>query len=158
MTEQSAENVQHPEPLEEDVKERFEILRFISETHRGVRGQRRGAHLQIFLTTVTFYALIGAAKFTGKIQEPEECQLWFNIGVWVLLIAVAALFSLHRLGLHAINRVNRKLAESAENEIRQMVRLPDPDGAGKTISKTYLWEILMIIIFAVAVGFSITVL
>jgi hypothetical protein len=52
--------------------------------------------------------------------------------------------------------VNRKLAENAEREIMRMVSLPDAEGAGKTIAKTYFWEIAMIVIFASAVGISLT--
>jgi hypothetical protein len=60
------------------------------------------------------------------------------------------------LGLNASNRVNRKLAENAEREIMRMVSLPDAEGAGKTIAKTYFWEIALIVIFASAVGISLT--
>jgi len=137
-------------------KNRLEALRFISETHRGARNQRRTTQLQVFFTSATFYALIGAAKFTGKMQMPKAHTGLFVAGAWFLVSAVALLSSVYLLGLEASNRVNRKMAESAEHEIRQMVNLSGPVGAGKTIGKTYFWEIAMIVIFAIAVGISLT--
>lgn len=112
---------------------------------------------KVFLTVSTFYALIGAAKFTGKLQTPQSHQCCFYLGAWVLVIAVATLSSIYLLGINAANHVNRKLAEKAETAIMQMVDLPGPEKAGRTIAKTYFWEIAMIVIFAVAVGLSITI-
>jgi hypothetical protein len=140
----------------EEWKNRLEALRFISETHRAVRNQRRTTQLQVFFTSATFYALIGAAKFTGKLQIPPVHPRLFIAGAWFLIIAVATLSTVYLLGLNASNRVNRKLAENAEREIMRMVSLPNAEGAGKTIAKTYFWEIAMIVILASAVGISLT--
>jgi hypothetical protein len=145
-----------PDPASEQWKNRVEALRFISETHREVRNQRRTTQFQVFLTTTTFYALIGAAQFTGKLQPPQHHRLWFVLGAWFLIAGIAVLSSVYLLGLNASNRVNRKLAENAEREISRMLDLPEAEGAGKTIAKTYFWEIAVISVFALAVGVSIT--
>jgi hypothetical protein len=140
----------------EDWKNRLDALRFISETHREARSQRRTTQLQVFLTTTSFYALIGAGKFTGKMQMPQTHRTYFIVGAWLLVVGVAAISSVYFLGMNAQNRVNRKLAENAEGQIMRMVNLPDPVGGGRLIAKTYFWEIAMIVIFATAVGISVT--
>jgi hypothetical protein len=145
-----------PEPTSEQWKNRVDALRFISETHRTIRNQRRTTQFKVFLTTITFYTFIGAAQFTGKLQPPQHHRLFFVLGAWFLIAGVAVLSSVYLLGLDASNRVNRKLAENAEREISRMLNLPDAEGAGRTIAKTYFWEITMISIFALAVGVSIT--
>jgi hypothetical protein len=145
------------DPASEQWKNRVDALRFISEMHRTVRDQRRTTQFQVFLTTTTFYALIGAAQFTGKLQPPQHHRLCFILGAWFLILGVAILSSVYLLGLNASNRVNRKLAENAEREIGRMLGLPEAEGAGKTIAKTYFWEIAMISIFALAVGVSISI-
>ncbi len=144
------------DPSSAEWKNRLDALRFVSETHRAVRNQRRTTQLQVFLTTTTFYALIGAALFTGKLRAPESHPVWFLLGAWFLVVAVAVLSSLYLLGLSASNHVNRKLAENAEREVGRMLNLPEAEGAGKAIAKTHYWEVAMIAVFALSLGISMT--
>ena len=137
-------------------EEKFEALKFISETHRTVREQRRKFQSKVFYTAVTFFALIVGAKFTGKFTLPQEHNLLFTIGAWILLLFVATLSTVYILGLHAQSSINRKIAESAETQILSILGLSLPEGTGRKISKTRFWEIAVIFIFAVSVGISIT--
>lgn len=139
-----------------DWKIKFDALKFISETHRSLHDQRRKAELKAFFTTVIFYALIGAAKFTGKLQLPQSNRGLFLVGVWALLFAVSLFSSLYIWGLHKANLVNRRLAENAEDEIIKMLDLRKPKGAGSPLANTRKWQTAMIIILALAVGFALT--
>lgn len=132
--------------------ERFNGLKFISETHRTAREQRRKFHNQGFYTTVTFYALIAAGKLTGKFTVSNENPVLFLSGLWAVLILVGTLSTFYLLGLHAQNTVNRKLAEAAESEIIDMLEIPSPSGAGNNIARTHYWEIGVIYIFGISVG------
>jgi len=139
-----------------DYKDKFDALKFISETHRSLHDQRRKAELQAFFTSVTFYALIGAGKFTGKVQMPQTNYILFLVGAWAVLIAVAIVSSLYLWGLHKANTVNRCFAEKAEDEIAKMVGLGKPKGAGSPLANTRVWQIAMITILSLAVGVALT--
>ena len=136
--------------------DRFAALKFISETHRSLHDLRRAAELQAFFTTVSFYALIGAAKFTGKLEIGESHHSLFITGAWALLLAIAFLSSLYLWGLHKANTVNRRLAEKAEDQILAMLQLEKPEGTGSTLANTRVWQIAMIITLAIAVGCALT--
>ncbi|MEW5816876.1 MAG: hypothetical protein AB1798_15955 [Spirochaetota bacterium] len=141
---------------ETDNKDRLEALKFISQTHRSLHDQRRKAELQAFFTSATFYALIGAAKFTGRLTIPDTNRGVFLFGAWVLLFAVALVSSLYLWGLHAANTVNRRFAEQAEDQIMDALDLKKPEGAGAPLANTRIWQIAMIVILALGVGFAFT--
>lgn len=143
-------------PAHDNNKDRLEALKFISATHRSLHDQRRKAELQAFFTSATFYALIGAAKFTGKLQIPDTNRGFFLGGAWFLLLAVALVSSLYLWGLHAANTVNRRFAERAEDQIIDSLGLSKPEGAGAALANTRIWQTAMIVILALAVGFAIT--
>jgi hypothetical protein len=105
---------------------------------------------------LTFYAIIGAEKFTSKVTLPQTNRGTFLLVLWFLLIAIAVLSSIYIEGLHAANYVNRKLAEDAEHEISNALGLPGPKGAGRTLAKTRFWEMSLIFLFAFATGAVIT--
>ncbi len=140
----------------ESWSERYEALKFISQTQRTLREQRRGSQTKAFFTTLTFYAIIGAEKFTSKVTLPQTNRGTFLLVLWFLLIAIAVLSSIYIEGLHAANYVNRKLAEDAEHEISNALGLPGPKGAGRTLAKTRFWEMSLIFLFAFATGAVIT--
>jgi hypothetical protein len=146
----------HPSSLSQS--ERIDVLRFISETHRKARAERRGVHSRTFFTTLTFFAALIAARFSDKVKPPDKHFALFCTVVWILVCVVAGLAAIHLLGLDAANRVNRKLAENAEGELMEMVGLPGPTNAGRWVARFYLWEVAMVVIFAVAAGISLTLL
>lgn len=139
-----------------DWKDQFEALKFISETQRALREQRRKSENQGFYTAVTFFVLIGASKFTDKVEFPDENRVIFVVVIWVILLSVALLATVYLEGLHAANAVNRELAQNAEHRISNKLGLAGPTGAGKTIAKTRYWKQATIFIFAVSVGILLT--
>ncbi|HLX71698.1 MAG TPA: hypothetical protein VKV04_18960 [Verrucomicrobiae bacterium] len=143
---------------QDPIQLKLEACRFISETHRKARAERRSAHAQSFFTTLTFFAIVAATRFADKVKLPEHRSTFFCISAWILLLTVAVLAAFHVAGIHAANRVNRKLAEAAEDEVRRFAGLPDPIGAGRLVAQLYLWEVAMIIVFAIGAGVSLTVL
>lgn len=135
---------------------KIEILRFISETHRKAREERRGAHAKAFFTTLTFFAALAAARYLNDFKAVPT-SLTFTIFVWVALALVGALAVTHLFGLEAASRVNRELAQRAENELMKIVQLQSPSGAGRWVAQIYLWEAAMIATMAIIAGLSLTI-
>lgn len=140
----------------EQWKDKADALKFISQTHRSLGNQRRSSESQAFYTTVSMFAIIGAAPVTGKLHLPVTHVLQFKIGLWVLMALIAAMSCTYILGVQASNRVNRKLAEQAEMELIEMLELPGPKGHGRKIAKVYYWEAVVIVLLAVAASLSVT--
>ena len=137
-------------------KDRLDALKFISETHRTLRDQRRKSQLQVFYTTLSFYGLLTISKFSNKINISEGNRDLFNVVTWVFIIIVAIFSSIYLIGLHTANAVNRDLAQNAEKEILEMVGLQSPTNAGKTIAKDRYWQIIIMITFSVVAGIALT--
>jgi hypothetical protein len=144
------------EPDQSKLKEQLDALKFISETHRSLHDQRRKSELQAFFTSATLYALIGAAKFTGKLQVPGAHPKLFLAGAWLMLISIAVVSSLYLWGLHAANTVNRRFAERAEDRILEALGIEKPEGAGWALANTRIWQTVMLAVLAVAVGLSLS--
>jgi hypothetical protein len=136
--------------------ERFESLRFISNTQRAARDQRRSTQIRAFFTTLTFFALIVAAKFTGKLALPQSYRELFLFSVWALLLGVALLSSIYLEGLHRANSVNREIAHNAEAQIMSAAGISSPTKAGTILAQTRYWEIALIFMFAVATRAAVT--
>lgn len=137
-------------------KEHLDALKFISETHRSLHDQRRKAELQAFFACATLYALIGAAKFAGKLQVQSAYQEIFLVGAWLVLIIIAVVSILCLWGLHRANIVNQRFAEMAEDKICETFEIEKPKGTGSHPAMTLIWEAVMLVILGVAVGLSLS--
>jgi len=140
---------------------KLDALKFFSQTHRGLHEQRRKYETKAFFTALTFFALLGAARFTGKAALPTPLPEWLLIGIWVLVIVTAVVSALYLHGIHGANQVNKKFAQGAEEQIRRMLKdngaeITDPPRLGKAHAITRVWQIVMIVVFAAAAGFVLT--
>jgi hypothetical protein len=91
--------------------ERLDALKFLSQTHRELHGERRKIEYQVMISTCSFYALAAAAALSAKATIPHK---WF---VWVFFGGLAFLSSVHLAQIHRANQLNKEVARNAENEI-----------------------------------------
>ena len=141
-----------------NLDETLETLRFLSRTHRSIQENRIKSEVHGFFTTLTFYALLSASKFSSQITLPTDKL--FKVLTWILLLAVACISSAYLCVLHKGSNVNRTIAENAENTLAELVGHGGviPVGIrGKHPVKTKWWQLVMIFVFALASGFIITV-
>ena len=137
----------------------LDALKFISQTHRSLHDQRRKYEAQAFLMTLTLFAIVGAARFTGKVSLPSPLP-WCHcvpvlVGIWLI-----AYFSMSYLReIHVANQVNKELAQSAEAQISEILRAngtaldvpSQPEKQGRRSARfvpTLVWQCRMIIAFA----------
>lgn len=144
-----------------DPERKLDALKFFSQTHRTLHDQRRKSERQVFFTTLTFFALLGAARFTGKAELPSPLPSKLLIGIWGLVIITGAISALYLHGIHGANQVNKEFAQRAEDQVRRMLKengaeITDPPGLGKAHAITRVWQIVMIVVFAAAAGFVLT--
>ena len=139
--------------------EKLDALKFLSETHRSLHDQRRRSETRAFFTTLTFFALVGAARFTGQASLPNSFPCWLLVALWVLLAVLAVASCMYLCVLHSANQVNKGIAEDAEKVIRRILEenaagIAEPCAATKLTGKRPLiWQIVAIVVFAVAAGF-----
>ncbi len=140
--------------------EQRESLKNLSEIHRQIHQDRCRAESHGFFTVLTFFALLAAAKFTGKVTIPSGDLFYW--GAWIVIAVVAAVSSLYLYGLHKANSVNKGIAQSAEDApiamlTEENIEIGKPKHAGKPVANTCLWQIVMITVFAAACGVCLTV-
>lgn len=136
----------------------LETLRFLSQTHRSIQENRIKGEVRAFYTTLTFYALLSASRFSSQITLPSDPV--FKILTWVLLLTVAGLSCAYLWGLHKGSSLNRTIAENAENALAQLVQrdaVIPAEIRGKHPVKTKWWQFIIIFLFALASGVIITV-
>jgi hypothetical protein len=97
-------------------------LQFISTAHRNLHDQRRKSETRAFFTALTFFAIVGAARFTstGVIPDPLPCGM--RVTVWVLVMFVALISGVYLCVLHRSNQVNKDIAHHAETEIQRILQ------------------------------------
>ena len=144
-----------------DPERKLDALKFFSQTHRILHDQRRKSETQAFFTTLTFFALVGAVRFTGKVALPTPLPEALFISIWILVTVTAAVSALYLYGIHGANQVNKEFAQRAEEQILRILKdngaeITDPPGAGKAHAITRIWQIVMIVVFAAAAGFALT--
>jgi len=130
-------------------------LKFIAQTHRLIHYQRWQEEVRVFFTCATFYALIGAAKFTGRFQIPTQNRGSFVLVAWIFLSLVAMFSCLYLRALHASNAENRACAERAENVILDALGLERPKTPNIRWG-TKRWQMIMIILLAAALACALT--
>ena len=145
---------------DEDRKEqnKLECLRFLSTRHRSIQYNRIKGEVQAFFTTLTFYALVAAARFTSKVDMPDA--MWFKILTWFLLLGVGAISSVYLCSLHKGSKINRTIAENAENAIIDIIKCTEvlpKELRGKHPAKTKWWQILTIFLFAFSCAAIVTI-
>lgn len=148
-----------------DADQAMDLLKFLSHTHRSLHDQRRKYEVQAFLTTLTFFAIVGAAPFLDKVCLPSP-SLWFTIAVSLILVAVATISAKYLQEIHKSNQANKEVAESAENEVRQLlsssqcpVDAPSQSSRekwGRFGPPTLVWQSVMIIMFAITAALLLT--
>lgn len=134
--------------------ERLSALQFISNTHRSLHDQRRKSETQAFFTALTFYALIGAARFTSVGTIPSPLPGMWNCAVWILVMAMAVISAVYLYVIHRANQVNKTIAETAESEIQRIIQINatnlDKRPTRRKVAPTCVCQIIIIFIFAFA--------
>ena len=143
--------------------EKLESLRFISQTQREAAKNRVVTEWKVVFTALTFFVLCAAAK----------CRPGFSVHAsltglaWILFPVLAALTSAYLTVVHASNRRNKKIAHAAERAVEAILNGEDPEielhtpserwwtwsrwsGDGKGGRWTWLWQTIMLLVFAVA--------
>ena len=101
---------------------KLDALKFFSQTHRSLHDQRRKSETQAFFTTLTFFALLGATRFTGKAALPTPLPASLLIGLWTLITVTAVVSALYLHGIHGANQVNKEFAQRAEDQIQRILK------------------------------------
>ena len=137
------------------------LLKFLSQTHRSLHDQRRKYEAQAFFTTLTFFAILGAAPFIDRVFLPSPSRL-FTWMVWIAIAIIAIGSSLYLYEIHKSNGRNKRVAESAESQIRQLLcdsGLPTHPLKPRDKDRfppTFIWQSAMIIMFGIAAALLLT--
>ena len=139
---------------------KFELLKFISQTHRELHAKRQQYEWRILFTVLTFYILSVAATFSRNSTTPNFH--WFHSAVWCAFLLLAAVSSGFLLYIHRANSKNKSYAEEAE---QKLVECLDPDKKVKlSFSETcvrftwwaFSWQATTLFIVAIASATFIT--
>jgi uncharacterized membrane protein (DUF485 family) len=139
---------------------KFELLKFISQTHRELHAKRQQYEWRILFTVLTFYILSVAATFSRNSTTPNFH--WFHSAVWCAFLLLAVVSSGFLLYIHRANSKNKSYAEEAE---QKLVECLDPDKEVKlSFSETsvrftwwaFSWQATTLFIVAIASATFIT--
>lgn len=146
-----------------DWKDKLDALKFVSETHRNVREERRKLESRVFFTTVAFFAIIVGAKFSGKISLSSQDEVYFIIGTFFMLLVSSILSALYIYRLSKQSKKNRKIAEKAEAEILNILDIDvieiirEVEENKKWYEpRTCFWEVAIISLLAISIWISIS--
>jgi len=142
-------------------EQKLDALKFISQTQRDLHEQRQKHELKAFFTTVTLFALIAAARYTGQSVIPYPLPTHLVIIIPVIIGLIALVSTLYLNGIHSANVVNKDFAQKAENHIREVLKqngieIVAPSDAEKHHAFTRLWQPVLIWILAIAATFLVT--
>ncbi len=148
-----------------ETKDKTELLKFISETHRREFNERRKHEIKIVFAVLTFYVLAAASRFTTEF--PANLDNWFEKILWCVFILLAIISSVFLWFVHNANYTNLTIAQRAESAIEKLIKEETAkidlykkpfkkQGAPKGIS--WVWQTLIIVIFACSSAIILTLI
>lgn len=144
------------------VTKTFEELKFISETHRELFAQRQKYEWRVIFSTLTFFVVAIAFKYSKDSFFPKD--IYSNISIYVFVWDILILWDIVVIwflyNLHKANATNRAYAELAEKIIIQMVNNENLDEYRIEHVRQSLYafysQMAMIIILSITTGFFLT--
>lgn len=139
-----------------DAKEKAELLRFLSETHRDQLVDRRKYEWKIIFTVLTFYVLVPATRLEVRID------IFPHSLIYVLFAALAFATTLGLVCVHLGHHKNLRTAERAEAGLQALLK-DEPFGfdilPGQPAKDTFctwikrgpwqwIWQTIVIMFFA----------
>ena len=98
---------------------KFEMLQFLSQTHRALHEKRQQYEWRIIFTVLSFYVLSVAAVFNKNNSQPDF-EL-FNAAVWFLFLCLATFSAGFLWCIHRANARKKSFAEKAEQGVRELI-------------------------------------
>lgn len=144
----------------EEIKsiEKIEILKWISQIHRGQFDERRHYEWRIIFAVLGIYSslILGELTSNTSISETNSYYLiMFGIGGLFLITAI------YLNKINVANRKNKKFAEIAEDHLLALSgedfkeALTIDEGGEGTWS--YWWQVAMILVFAIITGIILSI-
>lgn len=100
-------------------QEKLDALKFMSQIHRQQFDERRKYEWKSFYTTLTFFVLIGAAKFNKDVLFPINAKIESFLIVAVIILSFISISFL--VAIYRANSKNKSIAHNSEDLIRALI-------------------------------------
>jgi hypothetical protein len=140
-------------------KDRADCLIELAKIHRDQFSDRRKVEWKVIFGSLTFFALLCAAKYNKDVNLPPKCFSPF------LVLPVLFLFWLLVLGfladLHKRNNLNKTFAKNAEDGVDQLLRgsslsiktVFEPDKEWKVSREwAFVYQVVFFTVVAIVAG------
>ncbi len=140
--------------------DKFEALKYLSETHRSLHNKRQQYEWKIIFAVITFFVTTVGAVYSRKVSLPETGPIKFIVWIVYLSFGIATVCFLR--SIHTANGRNKSFAESVEKQIIQLVNnktVSDVSFSMRGFRKTYwafYWQASLTILLAIAAAAMLT--
>ena len=142
--------------------ERFDALKFLSETHRSLHEKRQKYEWKIIFAVLTLFVASVGAVYSQKVYLPEGGLI--KAIIWVLFLSFALVTVCFLRSINTANTRNKSFAEDVEGQIRALVNqqpVSDLTFSMEKFRKSYwafYWQAFLTIFLAVAAAILLTCL
>ena len=142
--------------------ERFDALKFLSETHRSLHEKRQKYEWKIIFAVLTLFVASVGAVYSQKVCLPEGGLI--KAIIWVLFLSFALVTVGFLRSIHTANARNKSFAEDVEGQIRALVNqqpVSDVTFSMEKFRKSYwafYWQAFLTIFLSVVAATLLTCL
>lgn len=140
--------------------ERFDALKFLSETHRALHEKRQKYEWKIIFAVLTFFVASVGAVYSQKVCLPGGVLV--TVLIWVIFLSFALVTVGFLRSIHTANARNKSFAEDVERQITALAnqqQLNNISYSTQGFRKTYwafYWQAFLIILLAVTAATMLT--